>query len=97
MNTQLEALKACLLRHGVEAVEDFLGYEVPCLESSDVLDRRMDMAFEQMPDEHFQQFLHKYMPAAEGSNVCDMTLESCKVLPKITPPKVPTGEASPSD
>ena len=56
----LESFKSVLFMHGHDAIEDFLGYEVAENEGKDVLDRRLDEAYRQMPDEEYQEFVKKY-------------------------------------
>lgn len=57
-----EKIKSVLFIHGHDAIEDFLGYEVAENEGKDVLDRRLDEAYRQMPDEEYQEFVKKYAP-----------------------------------
>lgn len=51
MDERFERLKQELFICGIDAIEDFLGYEVGDHEEKDVIDRRMDEVYQQMPDE----------------------------------------------
>lgn len=59
-DVRFEELKAELFNCGQEAIEDFLGHEIDSDEDKDVIDRRMDMVYEQMPDEELVKFYEKY-------------------------------------
>ena len=61
MTDKEEALKRALFMEGLEAIEDFLGYEINPKENKDVIDRRMDEVLDQMPDEEFETFYNKYV------------------------------------
>ncbi len=52
----LEWLQQRLFQAGHETIEDFLGYEYPWGESEDVTARRIEMAYQQMPDEELRLF-----------------------------------------
>lgn len=60
MNMMEEALKQALFMEGLEAIEDFLGYEIRQDEDKDVIDSRMDEVLSQMPEEEFEAFCNKY-------------------------------------
>lgn len=57
MTDKEEALKQALFMEGLEAIEDFLGYEINPEEDKDVTDLRMDEVLDQMPDEEFEALL----------------------------------------
>lgn len=58
---KFENLKKTLFSESIQAIEDFLGYELTDPnESKDVIEKRLDMAYEQMPDEELEQFFKKY-------------------------------------
>ena len=59
MTDKEEALKQALFMEGLEAIEDFLGYEINPEEDKDVTDLRMDEVLDQMPDEEFEAFYNK--------------------------------------
>ena len=61
MTDKEEALKQALFMEGLEAIEDFLGYEINPEEDKDVTDLRMDEVLDQMPDEEFEAFYNKYV------------------------------------
>lgn len=61
MTDKEEALKRALFMEGLEAIEDFLGYEINPEEDKDVIDLRMDEVLDQMPDEEFETFYNKYV------------------------------------
>ncbi len=61
MTDKEEALKQALFMEGLEAIEDFLGYEINPEEDKDVTDLRMDEVLDQMPDEEFETFYNKYV------------------------------------
>lgn len=61
MTDKEEALKQALFIEGLEAIEDFLGYEINPGEDKDVTDLRMDEVLDQMPDEEFEAFYNKYV------------------------------------
>lgn len=61
MTDKEEALKQALFMEGLEAIEDFLGYEINPEEDKDVTDLRMDEVLDQMPDEKFEAFYNKYV------------------------------------
>lgn len=61
MTDKEEALKQALFMEGLEAIEDFLGYEINPEEDKDVTDLRMDEVLGQMPDEEFEAFYNKYV------------------------------------
>lgn len=61
MTDKEEALKQALFMEGLEAIEDFLGYEINPEEDIDVTDLRMDEVLDQMPDEEFEAFYNKYV------------------------------------
>lgn len=61
MTDKEEALKRALFMEGLEAIEDFLGYEINPEEDKDVTDLRMDEVLDQMPDEEFETFYNKYV------------------------------------
>lgn len=60
MDIRFEELKTMLFNEGVDAIEDFLGYEIPFDEDKDVLDRRLDLVYEQMPTDVLEKFYEKY-------------------------------------
>lgn len=60
-----ETLKQNLFMEGLEAIQDFLGYEIDPEEDKDVTDLRMDEVLEQMPDEEFDKFWRKYCAPEE--------------------------------
>lgn len=55
-----EQLKSALFMAGTDAIEDFLGYEIDPDEDKDVTDRRLDMVYEQMPEDVLNQYYAKY-------------------------------------
>lgn len=55
-----EELKHELFMNGVEAIDDFLGYEHNVEEDTDVTESRMDEVLDQMPNDIFLQFYDKY-------------------------------------
>ena len=61
MTDKEEALKQALFMEGLEAIEDFLGYEINPEEDKDVTDLRMDEVLDQMPNEEFEAFYNKYV------------------------------------
>ena len=44
----------------MDAIQDFLGYELNTYEEKDVLDKRLDLVYEQMPDDILGTFYEKY-------------------------------------
>lgn len=58
---QFEALKSELFNHGTEAIEDFLGTEVPEDWEKDTIDNMMDEIADQMPDIEQLRFYQKYV------------------------------------
>lgn len=62
-----EQLKSELFMQGTDAIEDFLGYEIDPDEDKDVTDRRMDMAYEQMPEDILNQYYAKYNIGSKAS------------------------------
>ncbi len=57
-----EALKQELFRVGHHAIEDFCGCAIDPWADKDTLDRMLDMAYEQMPDDVLSSFCNKYLP-----------------------------------
>lgn len=53
--------KVILFTTGHDAVVDFLGFE-PQSDDKDVLGNLLDQVYEQMPDDVYQAFVHKYAP-----------------------------------
>ncbi len=60
LKTKFEELKTALFNAGIEAIEDFLGYDVPEGEEKAVTDTRMDEVWLQMPWEELEKFYTKY-------------------------------------
>lgn len=65
MDNTYEKLRKELWMNGMDAIEDFLGYEVNPEEDSDVTDYRIEEAYQQMPKEEISQYLEKYHISAE--------------------------------
>lgn len=67
MDLRFEELKRELFMQGQDCIEDFLGYEIDWDEDKDVIDRRMDEVYEQMPEEELDKFYakHKIGPVRE--------------------------------
>lgn len=59
MVARFEELKRVLFMSGLEAIEGFLGYEIDD-EDKDVIERRMDMVYEQMPEVELEKFYAKH-------------------------------------
>lgn len=59
MDERFEELKRRLFLDGIGAIEDFLGYEIDD-EEYDVIENRLDMAYENMPDSQLNAFYEKY-------------------------------------
>lgn len=76
MDKQFEELKNALFRWGTEYIEDFLGYELDHGESRDVIERRMDMAYEQMPDDVLRQFYDKFKICADDRQPLDNLVQA---------------------
>lgn len=55
-----EELKNAIWDNGVEAIDDFLGYEHDVEEDKDTIENRMDEVLEQMPEEDAMEFYNKY-------------------------------------
>lgn len=55
-----EELKKAIFDNGVEAIDDFLGYEHDVNEEKDTIERRMDEVLDQMPEEEVLVFYKKY-------------------------------------
>jgi len=55
-----ENLKATLFFEGIDAIQDFLDYDIDPYESKDIIDRRLDIAYEQMPNDILNQHYSKY-------------------------------------
>ena len=55
-----EELKQAIFDNGVEAIDDFLGYEHNTNEEKDTIENRMDEVLSQMPEEEFLAFYEKY-------------------------------------
>ena len=55
-----ECLKRELFIQGNNAIEDFVGYEIDPTEDKDILENRLDEAYQQMPDDIFEKYLKKY-------------------------------------
>lgn len=58
--TKFEQLKSALFVAGMEAIDDFLGYEHPAEEDKNVTDRRMDEVWDQMPWEELEKYYIKH-------------------------------------
>lgn len=59
MDYRFEELKRRLFMSGLDNIEDFLGYEIDD-EEYDVIENRLDMAYENMPDSQLNAFYEKY-------------------------------------
>ena len=59
-STFFENLKAALFFEGMDAIQDFLDYDIDPYESKDIIDRRLDIAYEQIPDDILNQYYSKY-------------------------------------
>lgn len=55
-----EELKNAIWDNGVEAIDDFLGYEHNVEEDKDTIENRMDEVLDQMPEEEAMEFYNKY-------------------------------------
>lgn len=55
-----EELKNAIWDNGVEAIDDFLGYEHDVEEDKDTIENRMDEVLDQMPEEEAMEFYNKY-------------------------------------
>lgn len=55
-----EELKNAIWDNGVEAIDDFLGYEHDVEEDKDTIENRMDEVLDQMPEEEVIEFYNKY-------------------------------------
>lgn len=55
-----EELKNAIWDNGVEAIDDFLGYEHDVEEDKDTIENRMDEVLDQMPEEEVMEFYNKY-------------------------------------
>lgn len=86
MKTKFEALKHALFMEGIEAIEDFLGYEVPIADSDDVIARRIDLAREDMSREDFDKFFQKYLPDACVCRDCGKVLDPDEDIPHVINP-----------
>ena len=60
-NQKFEKLKTKLFKEGTSAIEDFIGYSIENInESKDTTDNRLNLTFEQMPNEELELFFKKY-------------------------------------
>ena len=59
-DTMYESLKSAIFNHGVEAIDDLLGYEHNVNEDSATIENRMDEVLDQMPEDIALDFYHKY-------------------------------------
>ena len=66
-----EELKKGIFENGLEAIEDFLGYEIDPEEDKDTTDSRMDEVLDQMPDDVAMDFYRKYC----GMKTLDVTIQ----------------------
>lgn len=88
MDEHFESLKEDLFRHGQEAIENFLGYEIDPEEDKDVTENRLDEVYMQMPEEEFQRFVLAYGSGMKAVNIewdiddVDVDLPSEIGLPK---------------
>lgn len=57
---RFETLKKELSFYGTEAIEDFLGFEIPEGWDKDTIEAAMDEVWEQMPEEELNKFYEKY-------------------------------------
>ena len=57
---RFETLKKELFFYGTEAIEDFLGFEIPEGWDKDTIEAAMDEVWEQMPEEELNKFYEKY-------------------------------------
>lgn len=78
-NPTLNALSKALFDNGYDAITDFLGYTHNPDEDHDVVQSRIEEAFEQMPEEELQKFLAKYgieeeAPEGKPDPITDMEL-----------------------
>jgi len=55
-----EALKAALFGAGSDAVEDFLGFEIPSSWGKDTIDNAMDQVIDRMPIDTYNAYLKRY-------------------------------------
>lgn len=60
MNRKFEELKSELFMCGQDSIEEFLGCEIDFDEDKDVIENRMDMAYEQMPEDTFLKFYNRF-------------------------------------
>ena len=58
--TMYETLKSAIFNHGVEAIDDLLGYEHNVNEDTATIENRMDEVLDQMPEDTALDFYHKY-------------------------------------
>lgn len=65
MNEKMcDELKQAIFDNGVEAIDDFLGYEHDVNEEKDTIENRMDEVLSQMPEEEFSALYNKYCKGA---------------------------------
>lgn len=65
MNEKMcDELKQAIFDNGVEAIDDFLGYEHDVNEEKDTIENRMDEVLSQMPEEEFLTLYNKYCKGA---------------------------------
>lgn len=58
---KFETFKSILFTKSHDAIEDFLGFETQHTDK-DVLNNLLDQVYEQMPDDVYRAFVHKYAP-----------------------------------
>lgn len=65
MNEKMcDELKQAIFDNGVEAIDDFLGYEHDVNEEKDTIENRMDEVLSQMPEEESLALYNKYCKGA---------------------------------
>jgi len=57
---RFELFKEELFNYGKDYIEDFLGYDIDSEEPKDVTERRMDEAYQQMPDDILAKFYKEF-------------------------------------
>lgn len=57
---QIEELKTAIFMDGVDAIDNFLGFDCPCADK-DTIDNMMDDVIMQMPEEDLLAFYARYI------------------------------------
>ena len=60
MRDRFEQLKQKIFNSGIEAIDDFLGFEVDSNWEKDTIESAMDEVYQQMPAEELEAYFVKY-------------------------------------